>query len=78
LAWARKRPTRDVGGLGFQFVERGQGNAVSAIEVAENIKDLSFKLVVRTAPQAEPLSNKKWGWRNVASPGVFPPRRFIV
>jgi hypothetical protein len=42
------------------------------------IKDLSFELVVRTAPQAEPLSNKKWGWRNVASPGVFPPRRFIV
>src|SRR5262245_48740020 len=30
----------------FQFVERGQGNTVSAIEVAEDFKNLGFELVV--------------------------------
>jgi hypothetical protein len=29
----------------FQFVQRGQGNPVSAVKVAENIKDLGFQLV---------------------------------
>ncbi|HZD96331.1 MAG TPA: hypothetical protein VE133_18860 [Candidatus Sulfotelmatobacter sp.] len=33
--------------LDFQLVERGQGNAVSAIEMAQNFKDLGFELVVR-------------------------------
>jgi len=30
----------------FKLVERGQGNAVSAVQVVENFKDLGFELVV--------------------------------
>ena len=33
--------------FGFQFVERGQGNAVSAVEMAEGFKDIGFELMVR-------------------------------
>jgi len=33
----------------FNAVERGEGNTVSAIEVAEGFKDFGFKLVVRAA-----------------------------
>ena len=46
---ARGEDTRAVfalAGFGFKFVERGQGNAVSAVEVAENVKDLGFGLVL--------------------------------
>ena len=34
--------------FGFQFVERGQGDAVSAVEMAEGFKDFGFELMVRT------------------------------
>jgi hypothetical protein len=33
----------------FQLVQRGQGNAVSAVQMAENVKDLGFQLVVVSA-----------------------------
>src|SRR5204862_426732 len=33
--------------FGFKLVERGQGNTVSAIEMAERFKEIGFKLVVR-------------------------------
>jgi hypothetical protein len=33
----------------FKAVERGQGNAVSAIEVAEGFKEVGFELVVSAA-----------------------------
>ena len=35
--------------FGFKAVERGQGDAVSAIEMAKGFKDLGFELVVRAA-----------------------------
>ena len=37
---------RAVAVFDFKLVKRGQGNAVSAVEVAEDFKDLGFELVV--------------------------------
>jgi hypothetical protein len=33
--------------FGFKPIKRGQGNAVSAIEMAKRVKELSFQLMVR-------------------------------
>ena len=34
--------------FGFKPVERGQGNAVSAVEMAKRLKEIGFQLMVRT------------------------------
>jgi hypothetical protein len=43
----RKGARRMLAVFSFQSVECGQGNAVSAIEVAEGFKDFGFELVAR-------------------------------
>jgi hypothetical protein len=46
--------------FGFKAVQGGQGNAVSAIEMAERFKELGFQLMVRAGALGFGLRLRRW------------------